>query len=207
MSASSSPVDFAGAVNCLEGREELIEARGIALFNRMEEMLDYNNIPFYLAEFSITMNDVTKIQEAPWRVWELVDGNYFIEFVDYYLPVDPLDIEVATWDEAFNMYNNYLGDYLNLTDYDDNYICNVYFQQYDPNFNCVEGRYDFVMSGGYTILLVLVEHGVENEDNYYEAVLQQYDGVTMETNIFTVQFYVYVTPEGDVFMLPVDPLD
>jgi len=198
---------FGGGINCMGGdRIEFLATGGTAEFLSMEEMLDYYDIVFYLADFLMITGEDTQINQAPFRVYEYGE-EYYIEFVDYYLPVDPFEFGVASLVQALDMYLSFLTDYSNVTDYDDEYICQVYFQQYDPGFNCVEGRYDFVMAGGYTILLDIIEIEIVDGDNYFEVTLDQYDPFADETVTFTASFYALVTPEGNVFMLPIDPLE
>ena len=119
---------------------------------------------------------------------------------DYYLPIDPLELTVATLDEATNILFNFVAEYHNL-DIPDEQMCEIFFNQYDHEFNCVEGREDFILSGGYVMVMsqVLEVDLGELEDNYFMVELQFYDPVTgYET--FTQYFYAYVTLDGYVFI-------
>lgn len=195
---------FYGSPNCMPERQWFIDSGGNALFIEMKEMKDYDNDLFYLADFRLTIGSVEEMQHTPVRVYSLTEGKHYIEFVDYYLPVNPLDFKIATEAEALQLYTNFLIDYANITDYSDEYICQTYFQIYDPYFNCVEGRYDFVTSGKFITFNSIEEIYISDGDIYFRVMVDQWnpDGITFET--ITIEFYAYTTIEGDGFMMIID---
>lgn len=194
---------FGGATNCMEDRQEMIDAGGSALFITMEEMLDYAEIPFYLVDFELIMDGITESVQTPFRVWVLETGNYFIEFVEYYLLVNPLDAWVATIDQAETVYRNFLVEYVSIGNPDE-YICEVYFQRYDPAFNCMEGRQQFIMAGGFTSFISIVEVPVSDGDNYFIVTLQQYNPYDSSFTTYDLAFHAYEDVYNNLFIVEID---
>ncbi len=189
---------FDGIPNCMEERDKFLAMGGSAVLNTdIYQMSDYNNVPFYMATFTMTDETGTWSQEGAFRVWDLTNDRYFIEFVDdYNLPVDPVELFVLTIGNAENLYRNFLSDYadLSISNMD---ICGMYFN--DTSFDCVAGREAFLNNGGFTTLLSITEIDVVDGDNYFRVVLEQYNG--NEYLYFAQDFYAYGTPDGYEFMI------
>ncbi len=188
---------FGGAIGgneCVEGRTEFLIGFGYAVFNHLELAVDEEGVEYYKVYFDMTIGTETFTQDGPFRVYLLTDGNHYIEFVhmDYK--------EVITPEEAQEFYLNFLADFQNpiVTDQE---ICEMYFNEFDPNFNCVEFRVDAFNIGLTTVLLDFEMV----EDNYFIITLEQTNPLTMETVVFTQELYVYMNDDGFFYMEIINP--
>ena len=197
---------FNGNVNCIDDRDGFIAAGGVAVYDSIEAMLDHENETFYLIQFEFTINDEQKLQEAAFRIWKLPNQLFFIEFIDYRAPVNHQDSVVATITEAEMVYRDFLHEYTNLANSDE-YICNTYFLLDDISINCVEGRQQFLSSGGFTGVISIVEiFTPEGEDNYFVVTLEQNNPYDSSISEFDLAFYAYVDTNYNTYIIEIDPL-
>ena len=176
----------------------------------MLDLLHDDGTMCYEAEFLMTISTVDDTQYVRLRVYLLVDTNHFIEFIHQNTysepgdPGDPGDKVIASYAQALLMYNNYLDDYELIITYDDAYICEEYFHIVDAPINCVEGRNEFIGAGGYNTFVSMIEIDVIDGDNFFEVTVDQYDPVLLTTETITYEFYAYVDPAGDVWMITIN---
>ena len=134
---------FAGAPECIEGRQEFLDANGTAVYQDMLELLHDDGTLYYEAEFLMTISMIDDTQYAKVKVYLLVDGNHFIEFMHMDGPDYPDDPAHALYLEIEVMLNNLTAEFTNTATLSVDF-CNEYFA---GDLDCIALRDDIVNGG------------------------------------------------------------